>query len=138
MSNETSNQQLLLKRHPAGIAGPDDFEVRNVPMPETGPGQVLVRAHYLSVDAALRLIVRDSDEFLFRVRPGDVVHGSSVGEVIESNHPDYRVGEFVSGSFGVQSFAVSDGTGLERCDPAQAPLSAWLGGFGVSGLSLAS
>ena len=74
--NEGVNRQLYLKRVPEGIAGPGDFETRTAPIPATGPGEVLVEAHYLSVDAALRLIVRDSDEFLFRVRPGDLVRGS--------------------------------------------------------------
>lgn len=134
-ANEARNQQLILKRHPEGIAGPDDFEVRSAPIPTVGPGQVLVRAHYLAVEAALRLVVRDSDEFLFRVRPGDLVRGSSAGEIIESQHPDFRVGDLVTGSLGLQSYAVSDGSGLEKCDVAQAPLSAWLGGFGVSGLT---
>lgn len=135
MSNEVSNEQLFLKRHPTGIAGPDDFEVRTAPMPQIGDGQVLVQARYLSLDAALRLIMRDSDEFLFRVQPGDLVHGSSAGQIIESNHPDFHVGDYVTGSLGVQSYAASDGAGLERCDVEQAPLSAWLGGFGVSGLT---
>ncbi len=134
-TNEGTNRQLFLKRVPQGIAGPQDFEVRPAPIPETGPGQVLVEAHYLSVDAALRLIVRDSDEFLFRVHPGDLVRGSMAGRVIESNHPDYRVGEPVLASQGVQNYALSDGSDLEKCDVDQAPLSAWLGGFGVSGLT---
>ncbi len=135
MSNEGRNQQLYLKRYPEGIAGPGDFEVRDAPMPSIGEGELLIEAHYLSVDAALRLIVRDSDEFLFRVQPGDLVFGSSAGRVIESNHPEWRVGDYVYGSLGVQSYAVSDGSGLVRCDLTQAPLPAWLGGFGVSGLT---
>ena len=135
MKNEGKNQQLYLRRHPTGIAGPDDFEVRETEIPTPGRGQLLIRAHYLSVDAALRLIVRDSDEFLFRVRPGDLVHGSVAAEVIESNNPEFSVGEFVVGSTGVQEYAISDGDGLERCDVSQAPLGSWLGGFGVSGLT---
>jgi hypothetical protein len=135
MSNEQVNSQLILKRHPTGVAGPDDFEVRQAPIPQIGPGELLVQSHYLSVDAALRLIVRDSDEFLFRVRPGDLVRGSVAGAVIESNHPDFAVGDLVHGSLGLQSYAVSDGTGLEKCDLEQAPLGAWLGGFGVPGLT---
>ena len=133
--NEQVNWQLYLKRVPEGIAGPGDFEVREAPIPATGPGEVLVEAHYLSVDAALRLIVRDSDEFLFRVRPGDMVRGSMAGCVIESNHPEYRVGDHVLASQGVQNYALSDGTDLEKCDVGQAPLASWLGGFGVSGLT---
>jgi len=63
-SNERSNQQLFLKQVPEGVAGPDDFEVRETEVPAPGEGQVLVESHYFGLDAALRLIVRDSDEFL--------------------------------------------------------------------------
>lgn len=135
MSNEGTNQQLYLKRYPHGIAGPEDFEVRETAIPSIGAGELLIRSHYLGVDAALRLIMRDSDEFLFRVQPGDLVHGSVAGEVIESNHPGFRAGDFVNGSTGIQGYAVSDGTGLEKCDINLAPLGSWLGGFGVSGLT---
>ena len=133
--NERLNQQLFLKQVPQGIAGPDDFEVRELPVPDIKDGELLVESHYFGVDAALRLIVRDSDEFLFRVKPGDIVHGSLAGRVVESRHPDYQIGEHVLGSLGVQRFAISNGEGLERCDINQAPLGAWLGGFGVSGLT---
>jgi len=134
-SNEGVNLQLYLKQVPQGIAGPDDFEVRETPIPEIGAGEVLVRSHYLGVDAALRLIVRDSKDFLFRVQPGDLVRGTVAGEVIESNHPDYSVGDLVLASIGMQNYAVSDGSDLERCDVSQAPLPSWLGGFGISGLT---
>ncbi|MCP5184924.1 MAG: NADP-dependent oxidoreductase, partial [Pseudomonadales bacterium] len=135
MQNERSNLQVLLARHPDGVATAADFTTRETSLPEPGEGELLIESHYVGLDAALRLIVRDSDEFLFRVRPGDRVHGSIAGRVIQSNHPDWHVGDFVSGSLGVQRYALSDGSGLERCDTTQAPLSAWLGGFGVSGLT---
>lgn len=133
--NEGKNSVLRLKQVPQGTASPEDFEVTTSDIPQIGPGQVLVESHYLSVAAALRLIVRGSDEFLFRVKPGDVVHGSVAGQVIESNDPNHNVGDFVLGSVGVQSYAAVDGSTLEKCDVSQAPLSAWLGGFGVSGLT---
>ena len=134
-SNEITCKQLRLARHPDGLAGPGDFEITESEVPQLEEGQLLVRAKYLGLDAALRLIVRDSDEFLFRVRPGDLIHANAAGEVIESAHPDFAVGDHVVGSLGAQTHSVSDGVGLERCDLEQAPLSAWLGGFGVSGLT---
>ena len=133
--NERVNKQLLLRQVPEGISGPEDFEVRETPVPQPSAGELLIEAHYLGVDAALRLITRDSDEFLFRVKPGDLVHGSIAGQVIQSNHAEFKEGDFVLGSLGIQNYAISDGTGLERCDVTQAPLAAWLGGFGVSGLT---
>jgi NADPH-dependent curcumin reductase CurA len=133
--NERVNQQLFLKKVPFGIAELDDFEIKQSPAPECGEGEVLVESHYFGVDAALRLIVRDSDEFLFRVKPGDIVRGSAAGRVIESNNPQFMVGDHVLASGGVQNFIVSNGEGLEKVDVTQAPLGEWLGGFGVSGLT---
>ncbi|MBO6556368.1 MAG: NADP-dependent oxidoreductase [Pseudomonadales bacterium] len=133
--NERTNEQLYLKQVPEGIAGPDDFEVRKAGVPVLHEGEVLVESHYFGLDAALRLIVRDSDEFLFRVRPGDLVRGTAAGKVIESNHPDYAVGEYVIASSGVQSYSVCTAAELEKCDVSQVPLYDWLGGFGVSGLT---
>jgi NADPH-dependent curcumin reductase CurA len=124
-----------LKKVPFGIAESDDFEIKQSPAPECGEGEVLVESHYFGVDAALRLIVRDSDEFLFRVKPGDIVRGSAAGRVIESNNPQFMVGDHVLASGGVQNFIVSNGEGLEKVDVTQAPLGEWLGGFGVSGLT---
>ena len=133
--NDARNAQIILKRIPTGLLGPDDFEVRDAPIPEPGEGEVLIQAHYLSVDAALRLIVRDSDDFLFRVRPGDLVRDTVAGEIIASNNPDFAVGDLVTGPLGVTNFGVSNGEGLEKANVTQAPLPSWLGGFGVSGLT---
>lgn len=133
--NNEPNLALHLARVPQGEAGPEDFEVRTSAVPEPGAGEVLIRSRFVSVDAALRLIVRDSSDFLFRVKPGDLVHGSVAGEVVRSNNAAFAVGDAVMGSLGVQRYAVSDGSNLERCDVNLAPLSSWLGPIGVSGLT---
>lgn len=133
--NERVNQQLFLKQVPAGIAGPEDFETKESLAPACGDGQVLVESHYFGLDAALRLIVRDSDQFLFRVRPGDLVRGTAAGRVIESNLSGYEVGDYVLASGGIQNYILCGPDELEHCDVSQAPLGAWLGGFGVSGLT---
>ena len=135
MNNLGKNKQLILSKHPTGLTEIDDFEVREVEVPEISDGEILIQTHYVGVDAALRLIVRDSDEFLFRVQPGDIIHANVAGKVIASNNSEYNVGEFVNGSLGVQNFAISDGSDLEKCNTDLAPLGSWLGGFGVSGLT---
>ena len=133
--NEERNNQVYLKRIPTGLLGPEDFEVREASIPTPGEGEVLIQAHYLAQDAALRLIVRDSDDFLFRVEPGDLVRSTIAGEIIASNNSDFAVGDFVTGGTGAQNFSVSNGEGLEKVDVSKAPLPSWLGGLGVSGLT---
>ncbi len=134
-SNAAPNRQLFMTRFPEGEAGPQDFEVREAAVPEPKDGEVLVEAQYLSVDAALRLIMRDSKDFLFRVQPGDLVRGTVAGRIVESRNPAFKEGDYVTGGLGVQNYSVSDGAGLSLVDTSIAPLPSWLGGMGVSGLT---
>jgi NADPH-dependent curcumin reductase CurA len=129
------NKQLYVRSTPAGEAGPEHFEVRDGPVPVPADGEVLVESHYLSMDAALRLLLRNSSDFLFRLAPGDLVRNTVAGRVVESRHPDFAPGDRVIAPIGAQSFGVARGADLERCDVEQAPLAAWLGGFGISGLT---
>ena len=129
------NRQVVLKQVPEGVAGPEDFDVRPAPVPEPGPGQLLVEAHYLQVEAALRLIVRDSKDFLFRVKPGDLIRNTVAGVVQRSEHPDFKAGDAVLAPIGVQRLGVIDASAVQRCDTDLAPLPRWLGGLGITGLT---
>ena len=133
--NERKNTQLVLKAVPQGLTDVNDFETREVEVLPLQSGQVLVESHFVGVDAALRLIVRDSDEFLFRVKPGDIVRGTVAGQVVDSMDENVKVGDFVLIGNGIQQFTVCNGSEVEPVDVNQAPLGAWLGGFGVSGLT---
>ena len=133
--NEIVAQQLILKAVPKGLTQNEDFEVNDVKLPPVSDGQILVKTSYIGVEAALRLIVRDSDEFLFRVKPGDIVRGSCAGIVVESKSPSVPVGEAVLVGQGVQDYILCEADEVEHCDLDQAPLADWLGGFGVSGLT---
>jgi len=128
LNNLGKNKKLLLAKYPNGLAELEDFVTEEVDVPDIIDNELLIKSHYVGVDAALRLIVRDSDEFLFRVQPGDIIHANVAGEVIASKNKDFEVGEFVTGALGVQSLSVSNGDGLEKCDPGLSPLGSWLGG----------
>jgi NADPH-dependent curcumin reductase CurA len=72
------------------------------------------------------------------IRPveiGEVMRAGAVGRVIASRHPDFAIGDHVSGSFGVQEYCVSDGRGVTKVDPALAPLPVYLGTLGMSGMT---
>ena len=65
MNNLGKNKKLLLAKYPNGLAELDDFISEEVEVPNIVDNELLIQSHYVGVDAALRLIVRDSDEFLF-------------------------------------------------------------------------
>jgi NADPH-dependent curcumin reductase CurA len=61
--------------------------------------------------------------------------GGTVSEVVASNNPRFAPGDIVAGFDGWQSYAVSDGKGLRKLDPSQAPPSYALGVLGMPGLT---
>jgi len=131
----TMNTTVRLARRPVGMPVPQDWQVTGEPMPEFGDGQFLVRTQFVSLDPAMRGWLDDRPSYLPPVGIGEVMRAGTVGEVVDSRHPKFPVGTVVQGTFGVQSYAVSDGRGTTRVDPALGSPSAYLGVLGVTGLT---
>lgn len=117
----------LIARPEPGPVNPDIFEVVEKTMPSAGPGQILVKQTHMSLDPAmLGWMSADQESYIPPVALGDVMRSSGVGEVIESNHPDFAVGDRVMGLMGWTQYLVSNGAGLNKVQPgpdAEAVLS---------------
>ena len=130
------NREVYLVARPTPAVTPDLFELREAPMPEPGPGQVLIRVIYLSVDPAMRGWIADSPNYRDPVPLASVMPGFTVGEVAASNHPDYRTGDLVTGRQGWRAWAVSDGSDIDRkVDPKACPLTVHLHVLGLTGVT---
>lgn len=130
------NRQVLLKSRPDGIPQAEHFELTATPMPEPGAGQFLVKNLYLSVDPAMRGWVGAVANYSKPVGIGEVMRSRTVGEIVASRHPDYRVGERVVGWLGWQEYALSDGKGIiRRVAETDIPVSAALGVLGMNGVT---
>jgi NADPH-dependent curcumin reductase CurA len=131
------NRRIVLKAHHVGRSKLDTFRLETVTAPRPAEGELLVRNRWLSVDPMIRILI---DEAPLGggapiLRPGALIPGAAVAEVVESRHPDYAVGALVEGRFGWQDFAVSNGVGLRRVDPNLAPPETALGVLGLPGFS---
>ena len=134
MSNDTNTQVRLAKR-PVGEPTHDDFEMTQEPTPKAGSNEMVVASRYLSLDPAMRGWMREGKSYIDPVNPGDVMRALGVGEVIESNHPDFQVGDTVSGMLGIQAYIKSDGKGFHKVDPNLAPLPTYLNTLGMTGMT---
>jgi NADPH-dependent curcumin reductase CurA len=133
---KTANQQVCLTSRPNGIPQAENFAVRDGEAPTIGPGEVLVRNHYLSADPAMRGWITDSSNYWPQIQIGETMRAFAVGEVIESKSPDYAVGERVMGIFGWQEYsAASEKNVMLRVPDLDVPLSAYLGVLGLNGLT---
>lgn len=130
------NRQILLKSRPIGIPQPEHFEIVQRRVPEPGPGQLLVRNIYLSVDPAMRGWVSAVSNYSQPVGIGDVMRAYAAGRIEASRDSRFREGEYVTGQFGWQDYAAVDPPMvIRRVTDRDLPLSTALGVLGMTGLT---
>ncbi len=128
-----TNLQVQLASRPTGWVEESNFRIVESPVPKPGPGQLLVKNLWLSLDPYMRGRMSDAKSYATPVQIGEVMVGGVVGEVAESNHPKFKPGDNVVGPLGWQLYAASSGDGLAKVDPKLVPLSYYLGVAGMPG-----
>ena len=114
------NRQWLLARRPDGAIKDSDFDFVETEAPAPGEGQVLVRNLMLSCDPTQRGWIA-FDTYLPAVKIGEVVRSIGAGRIEASNHPDFTVGDIVSGLVGWQDYVVMNPKGqLNKLPPGSA------------------
>lgn len=129
------NRQVLLASRPKGEVTPGNFRLVEAAMPEVGPGEVLVRNHFLSLDPYMRGRMDDAKSYAASQPLDEVMIGGTAGEVIESRNPKFAPGDRVVGMLGWQLYGKSGGGGLHKVDTTRIPLSAYLGPVGMPGVT---
>ena len=79
--------------------------------------------------------MNEGKSYIKPVGIGEVMRAGTVGEIIESKNPAFAAGDFVVGSQGVQSYAISNGKDLTRIDAKLAPLPKYLNTLGMPGMT---
>jgi NADPH-dependent curcumin reductase CurA len=133
-----SNQQILLDNRPEGEATTGNFKLVTTDTPALQDGQVLVRHHYLSLDPYMRGRMNDSKSYAQPQPLGEVMIGGTVGEIVESRHPKFAVGDKVVGMGGWQQYSVVDANqpgAVRKVDTTHVPLSHYLGAVGMPGVT---
>lgn len=130
-----SNQQVLLRRRPEGVPTADCFELREGPVPVPGPGEVLLRHEFLSLDPYMRGRMSAAKSYAAPVALGAVMEGQCVGRVERSEAPGFAVGDHVVGGAGWQQWSAVAAARLHKLDPAMEHRSLALGLLGMPGLT---
>ena len=114
---------------------PANFRIVETPVPAPGPGEVLVRHTFLSLDPYMRGRLSDAKSYAKPQELGAVMGGGTVGIVEASNNPRFKTGDAVVGMGGWQRYAVSDGAMLRVVDAKAVPIQAYLGPLGMPGVT---
>jgi NADPH-dependent curcumin reductase CurA len=132
--NADRNRRILLASRPKGAPTPDNFQLDETPIPTPGPGEVLLRTVFLSLDPYMRGRMSDAKSYAASVAIGQTMVGGTVSRVAASNHPTYQVGDWVVGYAGWQDYALSNGQGLAKLGKLARPSQA-LGVLGMPGFT---
>jgi NADPH-dependent curcumin reductase CurA len=133
--NATTPKRIYLARHPEGMPTDDDLKLESVPMPNPGPGEMLLRTIYLSLDPYMRGRMSQAKSYATGVKPGDTMVGATVAEVMESDVAGFAAGDIVLSYDGWRTHAVSKGKGVIKLDPNAAPITTALGVLGMPGFT---
>ena len=128
-------QRIVLASRPVGEPTLDNFRLEEVPILQPGPGQMLLRTRWLSLDPYMRGRMSDAPSYAKPVGIGEVMEGGTVSDVVTSNVSGFAKGDIVVGRTGWQTHALSDGSGLQKVDPRRAPISTALGVLGMPGMT---
>ncbi|WP_300021317.1 NADP-dependent oxidoreductase [uncultured Maribacter sp.] len=130
------NKSINLKQRPVGTPTLSDFEFKELEDELTiSDGELLLEAKYISVDPYLRGRMSDAKSYVPPFKVGEPISSGIVAEVLESKNGNFQKGDFVSGLLQWKEKQISTGEGLQKIDKSKAPLSAFLGIVGMTGLT---
>jgi len=130
-----SNHKFLLAARPVGMPKRSDWTYTEEPVAEPKEGELLVKVLYISLDPAMRGWMNEARSYAPPVGIGEVMRALAAGIVTASRNSRFAVGDHVSGVFGVQEYAVSDGRGVMKIDARVVPLPKFLSVLGMTGMT---
>jgi NADPH-dependent curcumin reductase len=130
-----TNHKFLLAARPSGMPKRSDWTYTEEPIAELNDGELLVQVLYVSLDPAMRGWMNEGRSYVPPVGIGELMRALGVGIVTASRYPGLAIGDYVSGLFGVQEYALTDGKGVRKVDAKLVPLPKYLSILGMTGMT---
>ncbi|WP_446210633.1 NADP-dependent oxidoreductase [Micromonospora sp. IBSANI012] len=131
----STNREIHLASRPQGWPTADNFRLVETEVPTPGPGQIVVRNQFMSVDPYMRGRMNDVKSYVPPFQLGAPLDGGAVGEVVASEADGVKVGDTVLHGLGWREYALLDAEAARPVDPTIAPVSAYLSVLGMTGLT---
>lgn len=129
------NRSIVLASRPYGAPTPDNFTLKQQPVPTPDQGEVLLRNIYLSLDPYIRGRMSDAPSYAKPLEIGEVMTGGTVSKVEASNNPEFQPGDWVVSRAGWQDYSISNGSDLLKLDSKFPHPSYALGILGMPGFT---
>ncbi|MDP2368574.1 NADP-dependent oxidoreductase [Rhodoferax sp.] len=135
-----TNHQFRLASRPVGLPTQANWSRSQEPVQAPGPGGVLLKTLALSLDPAMRGWMNEGKSYIAPVAIGEVMRAGGVGQVLASNNPQFKPGDYVSAGFGMQEYLTLGQdeiarNGLAKIDLSLGGLTQWLNVLGMPGMT---
>ena len=133
------NHQIRLASRPVGLPTRANWNFTTEAVAEPGPGGVLIKTLYLSLDPAMRGWMNEGKSYIPPVEIGAVMRAGGVGQVVASQNPAFAVGDYVNAGLDVQEYCLVPQdqikrSGMFKIDP-RLGLTSWLNVLGMPGMT---
>ncbi|WP_298775256.1 NADP-dependent oxidoreductase [uncultured Shewanella sp.] len=130
-----NTRQIQLHSRPEGLPTQHNFQLNKHTLPSIKTGEFLVKNLWMSVDPYMRGRMMDRKSYIPPFQIGEALEGGAIGEVIESQHPDFPVGCKVSSMLGWREHFISQGQDMTRLPEVDINPSHFLGALGMPGMT---
>jgi len=131
----TKSREIRLKSRPTGLPQAENFELATVDLPDPGPGEVLVRNTWMSVDPYMRGRMYDRPSYVPPFQLGQALQGGAIGVVEKSNDPNFEPGDLVESFLGWREAYISVAAALTKLPNEGVAPQAYLGVLGMPGMT---
>lgn len=133
------SREIRLKSRPDGMPVAANFELAEVELPDPGPGQILVRNSYMTVDPYMRGRMVDRRSYVPPFQVGEAMTGGAVGQVVAAGSgAPFKVGDHVLSMAGWREMFVANGPELmvQKIEPIPGVgIQSYLGSLGMPGMT---
>jgi NADPH-dependent curcumin reductase CurA len=130
------NRQFYLAQRPSGLPTTDDVILRELPIPEPGVGEIVIRNLYMSLDPAIRGWMSDAPNYIEPIPVGSCVWATTIGRVVASNSPEFAVGDIALGMNGWEDYSLCAAEAASKIEDTMGlPLTNFLSILGSTGLT---
>ncbi|WP_405106150.1 NADP-dependent oxidoreductase [Micromonospora sp. NBC_01405] len=131
----TVNREIHLASRPQGWPTAENFRLVETEVPTPGPGQLVVRNQFMSVDPYMRGRMNDVKSYAPPFALDAPLDGGALGEVVAGEADGIAPGDTVLHGLGWREYALVDARDARKVDPDLAPVSTYLGVLGMTGLT---
>lgn len=134
--NQASNRQFILKSRPVGLPTPEEVPLIESPVPVAGEGEIVIRNLYISLDPAIRGWMSDAPSYIEPIPLGSPVWATGIGRVVDSNSPDFSVGDIALGMHAWEDYTLCAAAAASRVEDTMGlPLTNFLSILGAPGMT---